>query len=127
MTGDQSRTLRVGDRVRWGATTTDLGTVVETSWSGVPINWDDGHMTSIQHNDLSRVERCRRIWGEPPLSGSQEQTQIIASAIGKAATKATVIVKVNAVSKFSSGRTLSTAMLLAPLRGRPKAVTGTMR
>jgi len=29
MTGDQSRTLGVGDRVRWGATTTDFGTVVE--------------------------------------------------------------------------------------------------
>ena len=28
MTGDQSRLLKVGDRVRWGATMTDLGTVV---------------------------------------------------------------------------------------------------
>jgi hypothetical protein len=37
MTGDQSRTLRVGDRVCWGRTTTDLGTVVGTSWSEVPF------------------------------------------------------------------------------------------
>jgi hypothetical protein len=57
MTGDQSRLLKPLDRVRWGATTTDLGTVVETSWSGVTINWDDGHTTSIQHNDMARVER----------------------------------------------------------------------
>ena len=37
MTGDQSRLLKVGDRVRWGATTTDLGTVVETTWNGSPL------------------------------------------------------------------------------------------
>jgi len=57
MTGDQSRTLIVGNRVCWGATTTDLGTVTETSWSGVIIDWDDGHTTSIQHNDMAQVER----------------------------------------------------------------------
>jgi hypothetical protein len=33
MTGDQSRLLKVGDCLRWGATTTDLGTVVETTWA----------------------------------------------------------------------------------------------
>jgi len=52
MTGDQSRLLKVGDRVSWGATTTDLGTVVETTWNGVTIDWDDGNRTSIQHNDM---------------------------------------------------------------------------
>jgi hypothetical protein len=57
MTGDQSRTLGVGERVRWGATTTDLGTVVETTWNGVTIDWDDGNRTSIQHNDMAHVER----------------------------------------------------------------------
>jgi hypothetical protein len=57
MTGDQSRLLKVGDRVCWGATTTDLGTVVRTSWSEVTIDWDDGHTTSIQHNDMAQVER----------------------------------------------------------------------
>jgi hypothetical protein len=57
MTGNQSRTLSVGDRVCWGDTTTDLGTVVGTSWSGVTIKWDDGHSTSIQHNDMGQVER----------------------------------------------------------------------
>jgi hypothetical protein len=57
MTGDQSRTLGIGERVCWGATTTDLGTVVGASWSGVTIDWDDGHTTSIQHNDMAQVER----------------------------------------------------------------------
>lgn len=58
MTGDQSRTLGVGERVCWGATTTDLGTVVGISWSGVTIDWDDGHTTSIAHNDMGPVERA---------------------------------------------------------------------
>jgi hypothetical protein len=57
MTGDQSRTLRIDDRVCWGVTITDFGTVVGTSWSGVTIDWDDGHTTSIQHNDMAQVER----------------------------------------------------------------------
>jgi hypothetical protein len=37
----------------------------------------------------------------------QEQTQIIASAIGKPAAKAPTIVTVNAKTRFASGRTLS--------------------
>jgi hypothetical protein len=57
MTGDQSRTLRIDDRVCWGVTITDFGTVVGTSWSGVTIDWDDGHTTSIQHSDMAQVER----------------------------------------------------------------------
>jgi hypothetical protein len=55
--GDQSRLLKVGDRVCWEQSTTDLGTVIGTSWSGVTIDWDDGHTTSIQHNDMTQVER----------------------------------------------------------------------
>jgi hypothetical protein len=58
MTGNQSRNLKVGDRVSWGTTTTtDLGTVIGTAWTGVTIDWDDGHSTSIQHNDMAQVER----------------------------------------------------------------------
>jgi hypothetical protein len=39
MTGDESRTLKVGDRVCWGATSTDLGTVIEINWAGV-LAWN---------------------------------------------------------------------------------------
>jgi hypothetical protein len=56
MTGDQSRLLKVGDRVCWKKSATDLGTVIGISWSGVTIDWDDGHTTSIQHNDMAQVE-----------------------------------------------------------------------
>jgi hypothetical protein len=57
MTGEQSRLLRVGDRVCWGVTTTDLGTVVGTSWSEVAISWDDGEANSVAHNDMAQIER----------------------------------------------------------------------
>ena len=57
LTGDQSRKLKAGDRVCWEHSATDLGTVVGVSWSGVTIDWDDGHTTSIQHNDMAQVER----------------------------------------------------------------------
>jgi hypothetical protein len=57
MTGDQSRTLKVDDRVCWGVTTTDLGTVIGKSWSEVTIEWDDGEASSVSHNDMARVER----------------------------------------------------------------------
>ena len=58
MTGDQSRLLKPFDRVCWGATTTDLGTVIEIDWAGVSINWDNGHTTLIQHNDMAQVGRA---------------------------------------------------------------------
>jgi len=57
VTGDQSRLLKIYDRVRWKASATDLGTVIGTAWNGVTISWDDGHTTSIEHNDMARVER----------------------------------------------------------------------
>jgi hypothetical protein len=57
MTGDQSRLLKEGDRVRWGLTTTDFGTVIATSWSGVIISWDDGDTNTVRHNDMAKIER----------------------------------------------------------------------
>jgi hypothetical protein len=57
MTGDQPRTLGIGERVRWGATTTDLGTVTETNWAGVTVKWDNRSVQAILHNDMARVER----------------------------------------------------------------------
>ena len=57
MNGEQSRLLKVGDRVCWAATTTDQDTVIGTSWSEVTIAWDDGESNSVSHNDMARVER----------------------------------------------------------------------
>ena len=58
MTGEQSRQLKVGDRVRWDESITDLGTVVEVTWSGVTIKWDDGNTVSVRHNDMTKAERA---------------------------------------------------------------------
>jgi hypothetical protein len=57
MTGDQSRSLKVGDRVCWQNDRADQGTVIGTSWSEVTISWDDGEANSVSHNDMARVER----------------------------------------------------------------------
>jgi hypothetical protein len=57
MTAAQSRLLKVGDRVSWAGSKTDLGTVIGTTWSGVTIDWDDGDTNNVGHNDMARVER----------------------------------------------------------------------
>lgn len=57
MTGDQSQLLKVGDRVCWAGSATDLGTVKNNGWGGVVIEWDDGRTSSIHHNDMARIER----------------------------------------------------------------------
>jgi hypothetical protein len=57
MTGEQSRLLKVGDRICWAGSKTDLGTVTRNGWSGVTIKWDDGRTGTILHNDMAKVER----------------------------------------------------------------------
>jgi hypothetical protein len=58
MNGDQSRLLKVGERVCWRAATNDLGTVTETNWAGVTIKWDNRSVQTILHNDMAQVERA---------------------------------------------------------------------
>jgi small-conductance mechanosensitive channel len=60
MTDNQSRRLKVGDRVRWGDSATDSGTVAGTAWNEVTIKWDDGRTTVIPRSDMSRVEQLPR-------------------------------------------------------------------
>lgn len=55
MTGDQSRTIKVGDRVCWGGDTNDVGTVTEKNWAGVKIKWDNRSEQTILHNDMTEV------------------------------------------------------------------------
>jgi hypothetical protein len=55
MTGEQSRQLKVGDRVCWNMSTTDLGTVVGADWSEVTIKWDDGNTISTRGTVLRTV------------------------------------------------------------------------
>jgi hypothetical protein len=55
MTGDQSRGLKIGDRVCWGADQADHGTFTERNWSGVIVKWDTRNEQSILHNDMELV------------------------------------------------------------------------
>jgi hypothetical protein len=57
MTGDQSRLLNVGERVRWEESATDQGTVTEKNWAGVTVKWDNRSEQAILHNDMAQVER----------------------------------------------------------------------
>jgi hypothetical protein len=58
MTGEQSRLLKEGDRVCWGAASTaDLGKVTSNGWGGVVTQWDDGRTSSIHNNEVKHVER----------------------------------------------------------------------
>ena len=55
MTGEQSRKLKVGDRVNWDANQKDLGTITEVDWAGVLIKWDNREQQSILHNDMAMM------------------------------------------------------------------------
>jgi hypothetical protein len=55
MTGEQSRLLTTGNRVCWGNSPTDRGTIAETGWSGVEIVWDNGRTDFRLHNDMAKV------------------------------------------------------------------------
>lgn len=57
MTGDQSRLLKVGDRVKRDDSLTDHGTIIDVDWRGVTIKWDDRQTNTLLHNDMARVER----------------------------------------------------------------------
>ena len=55
MTGDESRNLKVGSRVRWGADEGDQATVVERNWSGVTLKWDHRAEQSVLHNAMKQA------------------------------------------------------------------------
>jgi hypothetical protein len=55
MTGEQSRTLNVGDRVCWNTDKNDFGTVTQKNWAGVTIRWNNRSEQSILHNDVADV------------------------------------------------------------------------
>jgi hypothetical protein len=57
MTGEQSRHLAVGDRVRWQEDQGDLGTVTERNWAGITVKWDNRSKQDVLHNDMGQVER----------------------------------------------------------------------
>jgi hypothetical protein len=57
MTPEDSRDLKIGDRVRWQDDSKDQGEIVDRDWSGVQIKWDKGKTTYYYHNDMRDVTR----------------------------------------------------------------------
>ena len=55
MTGDQSRLLKVGDRVCWQKDESDRGIVAAMNWAGVTVTWDNRGKQDILHNDMAQV------------------------------------------------------------------------
>jgi hypothetical protein len=55
MTGEQSRLLKVGDKVCWQNDQADRGIVTETGWAGLTIKWDSRDEQGILHNDMGSI------------------------------------------------------------------------
>ena len=55
MTAEQSRKLKVGQRVAWQDSATDLGTVEAVDWSGVQIAWANGKEQFFHHNNMGEI------------------------------------------------------------------------
>jgi hypothetical protein len=76
MTGEQSRTLGVGERVCWHSSLTDLGTVVETTWSGVTIDRagaDDENVRGVgQGNPAAPTNEINNLVSRSEAKSSQK-------------------------------------------------------
>lgn len=59
MKPDQSKQLKIGQRVAWHDSETDLGTVTASDWSGVRIAWDNGKDQFFHHNNMTEIEVAR--------------------------------------------------------------------
>jgi hypothetical protein len=51
MNAEQSKSLKIGERVSWRGESTDLGTVIEKNWNAVKIKWDAGKTSEFHHNE----------------------------------------------------------------------------
>ncbi len=56
MTPEQSKKLKVGNRVCFNDNPADGGTVTATNARYVTIKWDDGHQSFSGHKEMKRVE-----------------------------------------------------------------------
>jgi hypothetical protein len=56
MKPDQSKQLKIGQRVAWQDSLTDQGTVTASDWSGVQITWDNGKTQFFHHNNMNEIQ-----------------------------------------------------------------------
>jgi hypothetical protein len=58
MTAEESRALKIGDRVYWRDDPRDQGTVTASSWAGVEIKSDNSaKAVGYYHNDIGPVTK----------------------------------------------------------------------
>jgi hypothetical protein len=55
MTAEQSRKLKIGQRVAWEDSTTDKGMIKAIDWSGVQIAWANGSEQFFHHNNMGKI------------------------------------------------------------------------
>jgi hypothetical protein len=55
MNGNDSRKLKVSDRVCWNSDSNDHGTIVEANWAGVTVRWVKHDQQTILHNDMAQI------------------------------------------------------------------------
>mgnify|MGYP001794759604 CR=1 FL=1 len=56
MISEQSKLLKIGQRVAWRDNTADQRTIAATNCSGDQITWDNGKDQFLHHNDMGEVE-----------------------------------------------------------------------
>ncbi len=58
MKSEQSKNLKIGQRVAWLGSAEDQGIVITSDWSGVQIAWDNGKRQFYHHHNMDEVEVC---------------------------------------------------------------------
>jgi hypothetical protein len=56
MTGEQSKRLKVGNRVCFDGDPADGGNVTAIQTRYITIKWDDGHQSFAGHKEMKRVD-----------------------------------------------------------------------
>lgn len=56
MTVDESKHLKKGSSVYWQGDAADVGIIAETSWDGVTITWNNGHVAKVHHGDMRDIQ-----------------------------------------------------------------------
>lgn len=59
MKPEESKQLKIGQRVAWHDSETDQGTVTSSDWSGVRIAWDNGKDQFFHHNNMTEIQKAR--------------------------------------------------------------------
>jgi hypothetical protein len=65
MNATQSKQLKAKDRVLWDNDPNICGTVVETGYAAVKIQWDDGQLLLVQHNNENVLREISRATPNP--------------------------------------------------------------